>query len=242
MTFLDLFKNEDWWDRYRSGACAILVGDDVLVTQKLDPAVAAEGARRARAHDRRLGAGARFARADPPGRDRQPTGCRAIGITFTLLLGRPLQIERCWTSCGPRPAGALALSDGRRIRTSTGDDELGALASTLVGREADGSFAADDADWTAAAVPVADKLWVVGLAHRSGRSQPMAVALGLRCVRRDAAPAGRGPARAPAGRRRTVRWTPARSIAPSAASAAAERRRRRSRARLAPAAGGGAAG
>ena len=34
--FLDLFKNEEWWDRYRNRACAILVGDEGVVTQLFD--------------------------------------------------------------------------------------------------------------------------------------------------------------------------------------------------------------
>ena len=34
------------------------------------------------------------------------------------------------------------------------------------------------ADWTAAAVPVADKLWVVGVAHRTGSAVPLAAVIG----------------------------------------------------------------
>ena len=81
------------------------------------------------------------------------------------------------TAAGRAPTAALALSDGRRIRTSAGEGELGAFASTLVGREAEASFAPADADWTAAAVPVADKLWVLGLAHRSAGALPLAATL-----------------------------------------------------------------
>ena len=174
MTFLDLFKNEDWWDRYRGGPCAILVDGDVLVTQSLDPSVAAEGARRARSTP-----GVSVQAFDSQGQInlvaigayRLPR----IGITFTLLLGRPFD-RALLDSLQAAPAGALVLSDGRRILASTGEKALGAVASTVLGREADGAFAADNLDWTAAAVPAADNLWVVGLAHRSLRSQPMAVA------------------------------------------------------------------
>ena len=103
-----------------------------------------------------------------------------IGITFTLLLGRPFDqalLRALLDKLQAAPATALAVSDGRGIRASTGDGELAAVAGTLVGREAEASFAPDGADWTAAAVPVADKLWVVGLAHRSVRAQPLAAVL-----------------------------------------------------------------
>jgi len=175
VTFLDLFKNEEWWDRHRGRACAILVGDDVLVTQLFDSAAAAEGARRARGA---VGTSVQALEARRQvhlmaiGRYR----LARIGTTFTLLLGRPLDralLEKLRSG----PTLALALSDGRRIQTSTGDGELGAVASTLVGREAEATFAPAGADWTAAAVPVADKLWIVGLAHRSGRGLPLAVML-----------------------------------------------------------------
>jgi hypothetical protein len=186
-TFLDLFKNEDWWDRYRSRACAILVEGEVLVTQNFDPSVAVAGARAARS-----AAGVSVQALDSQrqvnlvavGAYRLPR----IGITFTLLLGRPFDqaqlqaqlqalLRALLDKAHAAPAAALAVSDGRGIRASTGDGELAAAAGTLVGHEAEASFAPDGADWTAASVPVADKLWVVGLAHRSVRAQPLAAVL-----------------------------------------------------------------
>ncbi len=178
-TFLDLFKNEDWWDRYRSRACAILVEDEVLVTQNFDPSVAVAGARAARSA---VGVSVhaldsqRQVNLVAVGAYRLPR----IGITFTLLLGRPFDqalLRALLDKLQAAPATALAVSDGRGIRASTGDSELAAVAGTLVGHEAEASFAPDGADWTAAAVPVADKLWVVGLAHRSVRAQPLAAVL-----------------------------------------------------------------
>jgi hypothetical protein len=174
-TFLDLFKNEDWWDAYRSRACAILVEDEVLVTQNVDPSVAADGARRARstagisvhALDSQ-----RYVNLVAIGAYRLPR----IGITFTLLLGRAID-RPLLDQMQAAPVVGLAVSDGRSIRASSGDGELGVAASTLVGRETDGSFAPDGADWTAAAVPVADKLWVLGLAYRPVHAPPLAVVL-----------------------------------------------------------------
>ncbi len=179
VTFLDLFKNEEWWDRYRGRACAVLVGDEVVVTQLFDSAAAAEAARRARG-TAGISVQALEARGQVHlmaiGSYRLPR----IGATFTLMLGRPLDrtlLEKL--RAGPAgPTLALALSDGRRVQTSVGDGELGAVASTLVGRETEASFAPAGADWTAAAVPVADKLWVVGLAHRPGHALPLAAVLG----------------------------------------------------------------
>jgi hypothetical protein len=175
-TFIDLFKNEDWWDRYRGLATAILVDGDVLVTRNLDASVAADGARRALA---------------TPGvslhalESRQQVNLAAIGryrlarlgITFTLVIGRPFDRAMLEKMHGG-PAGALALSDGRRIWASSGDGELGAFAGTLVGREGEGKFVPDGSEWTAAAVPVADKLWVVALAHRPSHGPPFAAVVG----------------------------------------------------------------
>jgi hypothetical protein len=178
-TFLDLFKNEEWWDRYRSRACAILVEDEVLVTQNLDPSVAAAGARAARST-----AGVSVQALDSQrqvnlvaiGSYRLPR----IGITFTLLLGRPFDqtmLEALLAKMPAAPAVALAVSDGSRIRATTG--AAAAAASTLVGHESAASFAfaPEGADWTAAAVPVADKTWVIGLAPRRVRAQPLAAVL-----------------------------------------------------------------
>ena len=178
VTFQDLFQHEDWWDPYRNRAAAIVVGDDVIVTQQLDPATARDGARRARG-----AAGSPLYALEFKG----ATLLAAIsnqqlpraGIVFTLLIGRPFDRELL-EKMRVGPAAALALSDGRRIRASTGDAELGALASTLVGRETDPSLGAAGGDWTAAAVPVADKLWVVGVAHRTGSTVPFAAVIG--CV------------------------------------------------------------
>ena len=178
-TFLDLFKNEEWWDRYRSRACAILVEDEVLVTQNLDPSVAAAGARAARST-----AGVSVQALDSQrqvnlvaiGSYRLPR----IGITFTLLLGRPFDqtmLETLLAKMPAAPAVALAVSDGSRISATTGAGALAAAASTLVGHESAASFAPESADWTAAAVPVADKTWIIGLAPRRVRAQPLAAVL-----------------------------------------------------------------
>jgi hypothetical protein len=176
VTFTDLFQHEEWWDAYRVRAAAILVNGEVLVTQNLDPSVAAEAARAARGQ-----AAVSLQALDAKGQVvlaainsyRLPRA----DITFTLLLGRPLD-RALLEKMRAAPAVALALSDGRRIRTSAGEGELGAVASTLVGREGEASFVPDGADWTAAAVPVADKLWVVAIAHRPVRGLPLAAVLG----------------------------------------------------------------
>ena len=172
VTFQDLFQHEDWWDAYRNRAAAIVVEDEVVVTQGLDPSAAADGVRRARGtpgtslHALESGGAVLLAAI---GSHRLPR----IGITFTLLVGRPFD-RALLTQLGTGSAAALALSDGRRVRTSAGEGELGAFASTLVGREAEGSFAPAEADWTAAAVPIADRLWVLGMAHRSAGALPLA--------------------------------------------------------------------
>src|SRR4029077_12980376 len=109
-----------------------------------------------------------------------------IAITFTLLLGRPFDqtmleslLEALRAKMQAAPAVALAVSDGSRIRATTGAGALAAAASTLVGHESAASFAfaPEGADWTAAAVPVADKTWVIGLAPRRARAQPLAAVL-----------------------------------------------------------------
>ena len=179
VTFQDLFQHEDWWDAYRNRAAAIVVDDEVVVTQGLDPSAAADGVRRARGtpgtslHALDSGGAVLLAAI---GSHRLPR----IATTFTLLIGRPFD-RALLAQLGAASAAALAVSDGRRIRTSAGEGELGAFASTLVGRESEGSFAPADADWTAAAVPIADRLWVLGLAHRSAGAPPLAatVACGL---------------------------------------------------------------
>jgi hypothetical protein len=178
VTFLDLFKNEEWWDRYRGRACAVLVGDEVVVTQLFDSTAAAEGARRARG-TAGISMQALEARRQVHLMAIGSYRLVRIGATFTLMLGRPLDralLEKLRAGPGG-PTLALALSDGRRVQTSVGDGELGAVASTLVGRETEASFAPADADWSAAAVPVTDKLWVVGLAHRPGHPLPFAAVL-----------------------------------------------------------------
>ena len=200
-TFLDLFKNEEWWDRYRSRACAILVEDEVLVTQNLDPSVAAAGARAARST-----AGVSVQALDSQrqvnlvaiGSYRLPR----IGITFTLLLGRPFDqtmLEALLAKMQAAPAVALAVSDGSRIRATTGAGALAAAASTLVGHESAASFAfaPEGADWTAAAVPVADKL--VGHRPRASSGTRPAAGGGARMRRggRGAVAARHGPAAAP---------------------------------------------
>jgi serine/threonine-protein kinase len=180
VTFHDLFKNEDWWDRYRDRAFAILVGDEVLVTQLFDPSAAAEGARRARGT---IGTSIHALEAHRQvhlmavGSYRLPR----LGITFTLLLGRPFD-RALLDKLRAGPDAAVALSDGRRIQTSTGDGELGGLAGTLVGREAEAAFVPSGADWTAAAVPVADKSWVVGLARRRDGGLPLSAVVACAAV------------------------------------------------------------
>jgi type II secretory pathway pseudopilin PulG len=180
VTFRDLFQNEDWWAPYRQRSVAVIVGGDVAVTQNLDASAAAEGARRARGTT-----GVSLHALE----SRDAVHVVAAGsyrlqrdaIDFMVLLGRPFDralLEKMRTS----PAVALALSDGRRVRTSAGDGEIAAVASTLVGREAEASFAPAGADWTAAAVPVADKLWVLGLTHRSEGALPLAAVLGCGAV------------------------------------------------------------
>ena len=176
VTFTDLFQHEEWWDRYRSRAAAILVDDEVVVTQNLDASVAAEGARRT------LTAAGVVIQALDAGQQMNLVGIgryrlARLGITYTIVVGRNFDRAQL-DKLRPLPTVALALSDGRRIRTSAGDGELGAVASTLVGREAEASFAPDGADWTGAAVPVADKLWVVALAHRPVHALPFAAVLG----------------------------------------------------------------
>jgi len=171
VTFLDLFEKEEWWDRFRSRACAVVVGDEIVVTQKFDSGAAAEGLRRARGT---VGASVQALEAHGQLHLVAINNYRLarLGTTFTLMLGRPMDravLEKLHAG----PIAALALSDGRRIRTSTGDGELGAVASTLVGREGEASFVGPDADWTAAAVPVADKLWVVALGRRPAPGIPL---------------------------------------------------------------------
>ena len=73
VTFQDLFQHEDWWDAYRNRAAAIVVEDEVVVTQGLDPV----GRRRRRAprarHAGNLAARARIGRRRPSGGHRQPS-------------------------------------------------------------------------------------------------------------------------------------------------------------------------
>jgi hypothetical protein len=176
VTFQDLFQHEDWWDPYRNRAAAIVVGDDVIVTQQIDPGTTRDGARRARGAAGSSLYALEFRGAILLAAISNQQLPRA-GIVFTLLIGRPFDRELL-EKMRVGPAAALAVSDGRRIRASTGDAELGALASTLVGREGDASLAPAGADWTAAAVPVADKLWVVGVAHRTGSTLPLAAVIG----------------------------------------------------------------
>jgi hypothetical protein len=173
LTITDLFEHEDWWDPYRGRGAAIVVGDDVLVTQGLERAAVADLARRVRAGgeasvraldskgDIYLVAGGTF---------KLPRG----GFDFTVLLGRPLDRAALGKLLAP-PAAALALSDGRRVRMSVGDGEVGAAASTLVGHEAEGPFAPPGADWNGAAVAIGDKIWLLGLAHRQGHPLPFAL-------------------------------------------------------------------
>jgi hypothetical protein len=180
VTFLDLFKNEEWWDRFRHRACAILVGDEVLVTQLFDSSAAAEGARRARSSPG-ISVQALEARRQVYLMALGKYRLARLGITFTLLLGRP--VDRALLEKLPAgPSAALALSDGRRIQASTGEGDLAALASTVVGREGEASFVPSGAGWTAAAVPVADNLWLVGVAHRAGGALPLAATVACAAV------------------------------------------------------------
>jgi hypothetical protein len=176
LTFTDLFQHEDWWDPYRNRAAAVLVGTEVLVTQNLDPSSAVDGARRARGQAPPA-LQALEAKGQPVLTAIKDFPLPRASLTFTLLLGRPLD-RALLDTLRPASIAALAVSDGRRVRAAAGDGELGAVASALVGREGEASFVPDGADWTATAVPVADKLWAVGLAHRSARGLPMAAVLG----------------------------------------------------------------
>jgi serine/threonine-protein kinase len=172
LTLADLFEHEDWWDVYRNRGAAIVIGGDVLVTQGLDRAAVLDCARRAPT-------------TEPSVRTLESKNdvflvaigtfkLPRAGINFTLLLGVPLDRGVLGKMLAP-PAVAVALSDGRRVRMSVGDGEVGAAASTLVGHEGEGPFAPSGADWSGAAVPVADKLWLLGLAHRQGQALPFAL-------------------------------------------------------------------
>ena len=176
VTFQDLFQHEDWWDPYRNRAAAIVVGDDVIVTQQLDPGTARDVARRARGSTGTSVQALEFRGATLLVAIASQQLPRA-GIVFTMLIGRPFD-RALLDKMRAGPAAAMALSDGRRVQTSTGDAELGALATTLVGREPEGSLVPAGADFTAAAVPVADKLWVLGIAHRAGSTVPFAAVIG----------------------------------------------------------------
>ena len=175
LTIADLFEHEDWWDAYRNRGVAIVIGDDVLVTQGLDRASVTSCARRARD-----AAETPICAVEAKGEVQLVAAgtfkLPRAGINFTLLVGRPLDRTVLGKMLTP-PAVALALSDGRRVRMSVGDGEVGAAASLLVGHEAEGAPAPADADWNAAAVPVGDKLWLLGLAHRQGPALPLALVL-----------------------------------------------------------------
>ena len=103
-----------------------------------------------------------------------------IGITFTVLLGRPLD-RALLEKLRAGPAAALALSDGtprpdvdRRRRARRGGQHAR-------GPRGEGMFAPAGADWMAAAVPVADKAWA-GRASPTGpgRRRRLRRCLGLR--------------------------------------------------------------
>jgi hypothetical protein len=173
LTIVDLFEHEDWWDPYRNRGVAILIGDDVLVAQGLDRAAVVDSARRARATPE-ASVHAVESKGDlylaAIGAFRLPRA----GIDFTLLVGRPIDRAMLGKMLVP-PAAAVALSDGRRIRMSVGDGEIGAAASTLVGHEAEGTFAPSGADWSGTAVAVDDRLWLLGLAHQPAHGLPFAL-------------------------------------------------------------------
>jgi hypothetical protein len=100
-----------------------------------------------------------------------------LGITFTLLIGRPVD-RALLDKLRAGTTGAVAVSDSRRVWMSAGDADLGAAARTLVGRETDAALANDGGAWTASAVPVAEKLWVVAVERQPSPAVPVAALVG----------------------------------------------------------------
>ena len=123
-----------------------------------------------------------------------------IGITFTLLLGRPLRSARCWRSCGARRPGGRAGAVGwpphphvdRRRRAGRGREHARRT------RERRRRSRPPAPTGRRRRFPSRTSCGSSALAHRPVRALPLAAVLGVRRGRRGAAAAGRGPAVAPA--------------------------------------------
>ena len=104
-------------------------------------------------------------------------GCRASPSHSRCCIGRPFDralLEKL--RAGPRRrAGVVGRPPDPDVGGRGRAGRRSPARSSVARRRR--SFAAADADWTAAAVPVADKLWVLGLAHRSARALPLAATL-----------------------------------------------------------------
>ena len=116
----------------------------------------------------------------PSGWRSAAIGCRA-SASRSRCSSAARSIGRCWPSWGPAPpprwrCRTAAASGRRRARASWARSP----ARSSAARRRDCSLP-PSADWTAAAVPVADRLWVLGIAHRSAGALPLAatVACGL---------------------------------------------------------------
>ena len=164
-TLLDLFDTEDWWAPFRDRDAAILVGRDVVAARgnkhppspaELAPAPAVPG----------VSAGIV---ADPRPLIAAATTLPLAGRseTTTLLMTAPFEIAPLGAAAGL----PVALSDGRRLVSGTGDDADKALLASLIGREST-SVVAETSGLVAVALPASPGVWIWGLSARPGPPPP----------------------------------------------------------------------
>jgi hypothetical protein len=170
-TFDDLFQTEEWWEELRGHAVAIIRGDRVAVARNLDPAAARRAAARLPSTQAVESAGQLLAVAAAAHR------LRKSGDDFTLVLGKRLDEAALDQLRGPS-AIAVAVSDGKRVRATTGDGAGGAAIAHFVGGEAAGTFVDPSDEWAGAAVAFGDGIWILGVNDKGARPYPAAASWG----------------------------------------------------------------
>jgi hypothetical protein len=157
-TIVDLFDTEDWWAPFRERQAAIVTGGRLLAVRG-DKDLPVPVGLPARGAEALVSAGLLVG--------ARPLAAAVSPITLThrteptsLMLAAPFDAPALARTVG----GPVAVSDGRRVVTSTGDAAQTALFAALPGKEAAGRSLDEAAGQLAVAAPASASVWVWTLA------------------------------------------------------------------------------
>lgn len=157
-TIVDLFDTEDWWTPFKGRDAAIVTGGRLLAVHG-DKDLPLPIGLISRAPESSVSAGL-LVGARAIAAAVSPIVLTHRGEPTSLMLAAPFD-----AAAFARDFGApIALSDGHRLVTETGDAAQASIFAVLPGKEAAGRYLAQGAGQLAVAVPASSSVWLWTLA------------------------------------------------------------------------------